>query len=308
MHASQLRHRGADSSHINTDSTAQEHNSVTSSLPSYFRKLFGGVRAAAQSATRSGQVNPNTTASLRQNLLERQTSRNSISTTPGNVMENNTDVPYKMLSIFALLCFSIIGCVSYGLWHIGAPITIAIIPLIAPSFGFTVLFTMFYLSSKYPNSVPDQTLRRRVARYIFHPGTSPRTRRTLRQLAFSDRDFTERDYESLLELDRLPSTEALQEFLQGASDDLIDRIPFYIFDEPEKELKEESEESPKHSVPSFAPKENEDTALSCSICLEYYVSGEHLRVLPCMHQFHSLCVDKWLRKYARCPICKFAIV
>ncbi|XP_058111113.1 E3 ubiquitin-protein ligase SDIR1-like [Magnolia sinica] len=44
--------------------------------------------------------------------------------------------------------------------------------------------------------------------------------------------------------------------------------------------------------------------LMCSICLEDVESGELVRHLPCLHQFHVGCIDMWLRQKAVCPICK----
>lgn len=54
---------------------------------------------------------------------------------------------------------------------------------------------------------------------------------------------------------------------------------------------------------------DEDT---CVICLEHFVDGDRLRVLPCEHLFHVGCIDKWLSGSSSeeecfthgCPTCK----
>ncbi|XP_042046547.1 uncharacterized RING finger protein C4G3.12c-like isoform X3 [Salvia splendens] len=43
----------------------------------------------------------------------------------------------------------------------------------------------------------------------------------------------------------------------------------------------------------------------CYICLADYEEGDKLRVLPCNHEFHTLCIDKWLKEVNRvCPVCR----
>jgi len=47
--------------------------------------------------------------------------------------------------------------------------------------------------------------------------------------------------------------------------------------------------------------------MSCAICLCEFEGRAHLRRLPCGHHFHVQCVDAWLRRSKRCPLCMTAI-
>ncbi|KAK8607440.1 hypothetical protein V6N13_053175 [Hibiscus sabdariffa] len=46
----------------------------------------------------------------------------------------------------------------------------------------------------------------------------------------------------------------------------------------------------------------------CSVCLSSMEEGEERRVLPCMHEFHRGCVDRWVSSCRKnCPICRFSV-
>lgn len=47
-----------------------------------------------------------------------------------------------------------------------------------------------------------------------------------------------------------------------------------------------------------------NSLIVCSICLEEYIIGVPVRRLPCMHVFHSECLDRWLETSGLCPLCK----
>ncbi|OBZ71507.1 Receptor y region, transmembrane domain- and RING domain-containing protein 3 [Grifola frondosa] len=45
--------------------------------------------------------------------------------------------------------------------------------------------------------------------------------------------------------------------------------------------------------------------LECAICLELFVKGDRVRVLPCNHMFHVDEIDEWLiHRKKLCPVCK----
>jgi len=46
---------------------------------------------------------------------------------------------------------------------------------------------------------------------------------------------------------------------------------------------------------------------SCAVCISDFSTGELLRQLPCRHNFHKCCIDKWLLRNKRCPLCMSAI-
>ncbi|XP_035521359.1 uncharacterized protein si:ch211-59o9.10 isoform X2 [Morone saxatilis] len=42
----------------------------------------------------------------------------------------------------------------------------------------------------------------------------------------------------------------------------------------------------------------------CQICFCDYTDGEKLRMLPCFHDYHVQCIDRWLKDNPTCPICR----
>ncbi|GMI74050.1 hypothetical protein HRI_001074300 [Hibiscus trionum] len=46
---------------------------------------------------------------------------------------------------------------------------------------------------------------------------------------------------------------------------------------------------------------------TCVICLEELEVGLKASRMPCSHDFHSVCIEKWLHQNLNCPICRLKI-
>eukprot|EP00668_Euglena_longa_P045214 GGOE01060849.1.p1 GENE.GGOE01060849.1~~GGOE01060849.1.p1 ORF type:complete len:290 (+),score=63.92 GGOE01060849.1:898-1767(+) len=92
-------------------------------------------------------------------------------------------------------------------------------------------------------------------------------------------DTDDATYEQLLRLE-----EQLGIVSRGASVEQIDALPTTVAQS-------------RHSAAAEAPH-------TCAVCLEEFDTGQSLRTLPCLHQFHRECVDRWLGMNRCCPVCK----
>jgi hypothetical protein len=70
---------------------------------------------------------------------------------------------------------------------------------------------------------------------------------------------------------------------------------FKLFRKKGKEV----EEQPV-APPEFLETDDEE---ACSVCLAQYEEGDQLRQLGCNHHFHVECIDEWLKRNAKCPLC-----
>ena len=47
---------------------------------------------------------------------------------------------------------------------------------------------------------------------------------------------------------------------------------------------------------------------TCSICLEDINTKNNFSITQCKHHFHTQCLNTWLRKNDKCPICRFKLI
>eukprot|EP01135_Chromosphaera_perkinsii_P009619 Nk52_evm69s1810 gene=Nk52_evmTU69s1810 len=52
---------------------------------------------------------------------------------------------------------------------------------------------------------------------------------------------------------------------------------------------------------------SESEGSDCLICRSEFDEGDPLKVLPCLHKYHSYCIDPWLYIKGKCPVCLFEV-
>ncbi|XP_017545151.1 uncharacterized protein si:ch211-59o9.10 [Pygocentrus nattereri] len=86
------------------------------------------------------------------------------------------------------------------------------------------------------------------------------------------------NYEALLAFEELQGTAVAKNTLSKGD---IERLPTKVY-------------NPTHNAGKT----------ECQICFCDYKEGENLRMLPCLHDYHVNCIDRWLKESSTCPICR----
>ena len=60
-----------------------------------------------------------------------------------------------------------------------------------------------------------------------------------------------------------------------------------------------------HKTPKFTEKGLTAAQIeACSVCLLEYEKESICRFTPCLHIFHSDCLQQWIMKHENCPLCR----
>jgi hypothetical protein len=106
----------------------------------------------------------------------------------------------------------------------------------------------------------------------------------------SDRGFNAEDFLALQELDTLWGESA--RVGAGLTQEQINALPSWTYAVSPRQQQQQQQQK------------QQQQQQCCSICLEPFGAGDLLRTLPCVHNFHCACVDKWLSMSVICPECR----
>ncbi|XP_015976260.2 E3 ubiquitin-protein ligase RNF149 [Rousettus aegyptiacus] len=74
-----------------------------------------------------------------------------------------------------------------------------------------------------------------------------------------------------------------------------------------KETKKVIGQLPLHTI-KHGEKGIDVEAENCAVCIENFKVKDVIRILPCKHIFHRICIDPWLLDHRTCPMCKLDVI
>ena len=90
---------------------------------------------------------------------------------------------------------------------------------------------------------------------------------------------------------------------QGDLNELIERMLHYSRENPTDATI--VSELPETKIDDIKKLDNDKK--NCVICMEDFKNGDKSTNLPCLHMFHTNCIQSWLKTQNTCPICKFKL-
>ncbi|XP_073143931.1 E3 ubiquitin-protein ligase SIS3-like isoform X2 [Henckelia pumila] len=113
------------------------------------------------------------------------------------------------------------------------------------------------------------------------------------------------EYGVLIDMIRVPdwALEAAGQEMRGMGQDAAAYQPGPYLTPAQKE----AVEALIQELPKFRLKAVPTDCSECPICLEEFHVGDEVRGLPCAHNFHVECIDKWLRLNVKCPRCRCSV-
>lgn len=107
-------------------------------------------------------------------------------------------------------------------------------------------------------------------------------------------------------------SQAANTFVETGTLPILRHVPYLLLDEDANDhfrglTKDQIDNLSTRNYGNASAEEGE-ISKTCSVCINEYVTGNKLRQLPCMHEFHFHCIDRWLSENSTCPICRQAVV
>jgi hypothetical protein len=118
------------------------------------------------------------------------------------------------------------------------------------------------------------------------------------------RRFFEPDADMGLDYDQLLARFGTGNQQTPAPETSINSLPTFIFSESTKSTTSSNKQTSSSSSSKVGDNKEEEDKCSCSVCMEDFNNGDEISTLPCLHRYHSDCINRWLRQSNSCPICK----